>query len=87
MWVIDTGVTAAALEHTRAGSSVYGVDAIVESSRISAETASLATLLRGDRLMRALAREGDVISVRTLSPNGPVALAAVVAQIAHRVPG
>ena len=87
MWVIDTGVTAAALEHTRAGSSVYGVDAIVESSRIAAETASLATLLRRDRLMRALAKEGDLISVRTLSPNGAAALAAVVAEIAHRGPG
>jgi hypothetical protein len=37
--------------------------------------------------MRALAKEGDLISVRTLSPNGAAALAAVVAQIAHRGPG
>jgi NAD dependent epimerase/dehydratase family len=87
MWVIDTGVTAAALEHIRAGSSVYGVDAIVESSRIAAETASLAMVLRGDRLMRALAREGDLASVRTLSPNGAAALASALAQIGHRGPG
>ena len=87
MWVIDTGVTAAALEHIRAGSSVYGVDAIVESSRVAAETASLATVLRGDRLMRALAKDGDLASMRTLSPNGAAALAAAVAQIGHRGPG
>ena len=39
LWVIDTGVTAAALEHTRAGSSVSGVDTIMESGRVAAETA------------------------------------------------
>ena len=84
MWVIDTGVTAAALEYTRASSSVSGVHAIVESSRIAAETASLATILRDDPLMRALARDGDVVSVRTLSSNGAAALSAALAQIGHR---
>ena len=87
MWVIDTGVTAAALEHTRAGSSVSGVDAIVESSRIAAETASLATVLRGDPPVCALAREGNLASVSALSPNAAAALAAAVAQIGHRGPG
>jgi hypothetical protein len=87
MWVIDTGITAAALEHTRAGSSVSGVDAIVESSRIAAETASLATVLRGDAAIRALAREGNLASVRALSPNAADALTAAVAQIGHRGPG
>jgi len=87
MWVIDTGVTAAALEHTRAGSSVSGVDAIVESSRIAAETASLATLLRGDAAICALAREGNLASVRALSAHAADALTAAVAQIGHRGPG
>jgi hypothetical protein len=87
MWVIDTGVTAAALEYTRAGSSVSGVDAIVESSRVAAETAALAKVLRSDRLMRALAKEGDLVSVRTLSSNGAAALSATLAQIGHRGPG
>ncbi len=86
-WVIENGVTAAALEYTRAGSSVSGVDAIADSTRIAAETASLATILRGDPLMRALARDGDVVSVRTLSPNGAAALSAALAQIGHRGPG
>jgi hypothetical protein len=87
MWVIDTGVTAAALEHARVGSNVSGVDAIVDSGRIASEIASLATVLRGDRLMRALAREGDLVSVRTLSPNGAAAVAAALAQLGHRGPG
>jgi hypothetical protein len=87
MSVIDTGVTAAALEHTRAGSTVSGVDAMVESSRIAAETASLATIFRGDQLMQALARDGDVVSVRTLSPSGAAALSAALDQIGHRGPG
>jgi len=43
--------------------------------------------LRSDRLMRALAREGDLVSVRTLSPNGAAALAAALTQIGHRGPG
>ncbi|MGA9674457.1 MAG: hypothetical protein WBR28_04150, partial [Mycobacterium sp.] len=87
MWVIDTGVTAAALEYTRAGSSVSGVDAIVETGRVAAETAYLATVLRNDQLMRALARDGDLVSVRTLSPNAAAALSAALAQIGHRGPG
>ena len=87
MWVIDTGVTAAALEYTRAGSSVSGVDAIVETGRVAVETAYLATVLRNDQLMRALARDGDLVSVRTLSPNGAAALSAALAQIGHRGPG
>jgi hypothetical protein len=78
MWVIDTGVT---------GSTVSGVDAIVESTRIAAETDSLATILRGDPLLRALAADGDVVSARTLSANGAAALSAALAQIGHRGPG
>jgi nucleoside-diphosphate-sugar epimerase len=78
MWVIDIGVT---------GSTVSGVDAIVHSDRVAAETASLATVLRGDQLMRTLAKEGDLISVRTLSPTGAAALSAALVQIGHRGPG
>ena len=77
-WVIDTGVI---------GSKVAGVDAIVQSGRIAAEIASLATVLRGDRFIRALAKEGDVASLRTLSPGGAAALSAALAQIGHRGPG
>jgi nucleoside-diphosphate-sugar epimerase len=87
LWVIDTGVTAAALEHTRAGSSVSGVGVMMESGRIAAETASLATVLRGDPPLCALAREGNVSSLRAFSPNAAAALDAAVARIGHRGPG
>ena len=68
LWVIDTGVTAATLEHTRARSSVSGVGVIMESGRIAAETAALAAMLRADPPLCALAREGNLGSVRALSP-------------------
>jgi len=87
LWVIDTGVTAATLEHTRAGSSVSGVGVIMESGRIAAEAESLATVLRGDAPLCALAREGNVASVRALSPNAATALDVAVARVAHRGPG
>jgi nucleoside-diphosphate-sugar epimerase len=83
MWVIGTGVAAAVLDDT----SVSGVDAILQSSRIAEETASLATILRADPLMRALARDGDFVSLRTLSPDGAAALSAALARIGHRGPG
>ncbi len=78
MWVIDTGVT---------GSTVSGVDAIVQSSRVATEIAALATVLRGDGLMRALAKDGDLVSVRTLSSSGAAALSAALDQVGHRGPG
>jgi hypothetical protein len=87
LWLIDTGVTAAALEHTRAGSSVSGVGVIMESSRIAAETVGLATALRGDPPLCALAREGNLASVRTFSPHTAAVLDATVARIGHRGPG
>ncbi len=84
LWVIDTGVTAATLEHTRAGSSVSGVGVIMESSRIAAETASLAEILRSDAPLCTLAREGNVSSIRALSPAAAAALDEAVAQLGHR---
>jgi nucleoside-diphosphate-sugar epimerase len=85
--LIDTGVTAAALERTGAGTRVPGVGMIMESSRISAETAELATVLRADPPLCALAREGNLDSIRALSPSTAVALDAAVARIGHRGPG
>jgi nucleoside-diphosphate-sugar epimerase len=87
LWVIDTGITAAALEHTCAASSVSGVGLIMESSRIAVESASLATLLRGDPPVCALAREGNLASIRALAPKVTAALDAAVARIGHRGPG
>jgi nucleoside-diphosphate-sugar epimerase len=87
LWLIDTGVTAAALEHTRAASRVSGLGMIMESSRIAAETAELAAALRGDPPLCALAGEGNVGSIRALSPDTAGALDAAVARIGHRGPG
>ncbi|MDT5224635.1 MAG: hypothetical protein QOG19_2042 [Mycobacterium sp.] len=84
LWVIDTGVTAATLEHTRAGSSVSGIGVIMESGRIAAETAALVGVLRADPTLCGLAREGNVGSIRALSPPAAAALDAAVVQLGYR---
>jgi nucleoside-diphosphate-sugar epimerase len=87
LWLIDTGVAAVAPARTKAGSSVSGLGVLTESSRISAETGALATLLRNDPPLCALAWEGNLASVRALSPNTAGALDDAVARIGHRGPG
>jgi nucleoside-diphosphate-sugar epimerase len=87
LWLIDSGVTAAALQHSRAASRVSGLGTIMESTRIAAQTAELAAALRGDPPLSALAREGNVGSIRALSPDTAGALDAAVARIGHRGPG
>jgi NAD dependent epimerase/dehydratase family len=87
LWVIDTGVTAAALEYTRAGSRVSGVGVIMESGRVAAETAPLAAALRTDPTLFSLAREGNITALRTMSPHTAAALDAAIAQVGHRGPG
>lgn len=86
MWLIDTGLNAA-LRRGRAVSSVSGLDMIIESGLVAAETAELAALLRGDAPLSALAREGNVDSIRALSPSTAGALDAAVTRIGHRGPG
>lgn len=87
LWLIDSGVTAAALQHTSAGSQVSGVGAIVESGRVAAETASLADVLRRDPQVLALARTGDVDGLRVLFPDAAESLDAALTRIGHRGPG
>ena len=87
LWLIDAGVTAAALDRTRAASGVFGVDMILESTGIEAETAELATLLRADPPSCALARQGNLGSIRALSPRTAAALDAALGRIGHRGPG
>jgi hypothetical protein len=87
LWLIDTGVTAVALEPTRAASRVCGLGMIMESTRVAAETAELAAALRADPPLWALAAEGNVGSIRALSPSTAGALDAAVARIGHRGPG
>jgi nucleoside-diphosphate-sugar epimerase len=87
LWLIDSGITAVALEPTRAASRVSGLDMIMDSTRIAAETAALAAALRGDPPLYALAAEGNLGSIRALSPDTAAALDAAVARIGHRGPG
>jgi nucleoside-diphosphate-sugar epimerase len=87
LWLIDSGVTAAALEPTRAASKVSGIGMIMESTRIASETAELAAVLRGDPPLHALAAEGNIGSIRALSPDTAGALDGAVARIGHRGPG
>ncbi|MCV7413278.1 hypothetical protein AWC05_28795 [Mycobacterium florentinum] len=87
LWLIDSGVTAAALEHTAAGSRVPGVSAIMQSDRVADETAELTAALRADPTLRAMAQEGNVASIRALSPATAALLDAAIAEIGHRGPG
>ncbi|OBK25656.1 hypothetical protein [Mycobacterium asiaticum] len=87
LWVIDSGVTAATLKHTSAAGSVSGVGVIMESDRIATQTEALTGMLRADSTLRALAREGNVGSIRALSPAAAAALDAAIAQVGHRGPG
>lgn len=84
LWLIDTGVVAAAVEHT---SRVPGVGMIMESDRIATETADLTTALRNDPPLRALAAEGNLASIRALSPQTAGLIDAAIARIGHRGPG
>jgi nucleoside-diphosphate-sugar epimerase len=86
MWLIDTGVTSA-LRRARAVPSVSGLHMIMESGLVAAETAQLAAVLRGDAPLSALAREGNVGSIRALSPSTAGALDAAIARIGHRGSG
>ncbi|OMC07740.1 NAD-dependent epimerase/dehydratase family protein [Mycobacterium sp. SP-6446] len=84
--LIDTGVTAAALERTGAGTRVPGLGMILEGGRVTAEIAELATILRADPPLAALARDGNLDSIRALSPGTAAALDSAVARIGHRGP-
>lgn len=84
LWLIDTGVTAAALPHRQARRSVPGVGMITESDLVAAETAELASMLRADPPLGALAQEGNLASIRALSPNTAAAVDAAAARIGHR---
>lgn len=87
LWLIDSGVTAAALEHTDAGSRVPGVNAIMQSDRVADEMAELTAALRADQPLRALAHEGDLDGIRALSPHAAALLDAAIAELGHRGPG
>ncbi|OBF73927.1 hypothetical protein A5750_13850 [Mycobacterium sp. 852002-51613_SCH5001154] len=87
LWLIDSGVTAAALERSKAARSVPGVDMIMDSTVVATETAELAAVLRADPPLCALAQEGNLASIRALSSTTAAAVDAAVARVAHRGPG
>lgn len=84
LWVIDSGITAAALERTRGGSGISGVGVIMESRRIASEIGALAAVLRADPPLCALAADGNVGSIRALSPAAAAAMDAAVTALRHR---
>jgi nucleoside-diphosphate-sugar epimerase len=87
LWLIDSGVTAAALVHTAAGSRVSGMDVIIESGHIADEIAELTAALRADPPLRAMAQDGNIASIRALSPPTAGLLDAAIGRIGHRGPG
>lgn len=87
LWLIDTGVTAAALERTGAHAPVPGVEALMDSRRVATETAALEAVLRRDPRVRALAAQGDLDSVRALSLSATAEIKAVMARVSYRGPG
>ncbi|OHV05530.1 NAD-dependent epimerase/dehydratase family protein [Mycobacterium talmoniae] len=89
LWVVDNGVTAAAVEHTGAvgPSTAAGFGAVLESRRVADETASLIEVLQRNPQLRELAQEGDLAGIRAVSPRFAAAVDAVAGRIGHRGPG
>lgn len=84
LWLVDTGITAAALART--GTAVWGIAAVMTSERVAAETAPLAVALRRDPQSCALACGGDLDGVRARSKAVSSVIDTVVTRIAHRGP-
>jgi uncharacterized protein YbjT (DUF2867 family) len=86
LWLIDTGVTAATVERAGRHVSVSGADALLESDAVEVKMSSLATLIRNDRQLCALALDGDLDGISVLSRTIAAAFAAAVARVGHRGP-
>jgi nucleoside-diphosphate-sugar epimerase len=87
LWLIDAGVSAATPVRGQAGRGVPGVGMIADSHLVDAEIAELAAALRADPPLRALAADGNLASIRALSPKTAAAVDDAVARIGHRGPG
>jgi uncharacterized protein YbjT (DUF2867 family) len=87
LWLIDSGITAAAVERAGLHVTVSGVGTLLRSDAIEAETASLAGLIQNDAQLCALALDRDLDGVSALSPTIGAAFASAVGRIAHRGPG
>jgi hypothetical protein len=87
LWLIDAGVSAATPVRGQAGRGVPGVGMIADSHLVDAEIAELAAALQADPPLRALAADGNLASIRALSPKTAAAVDDAVARIGHRGPG
>lgn len=87
LWLIGAGVSAAAPVRSQTRRGVPGVGMITDSDFVATEIAELAAALRADPPLCALAEEGNLASIRALSPATAAAVDAAVARIGHRGPG
>jgi hypothetical protein len=87
LWLIDSGVTAAAVRRRGVQVAVTGMGALVDSDAVTIESVSLAALIRSDPMLCALAVDGDLAGISTRSQTIGAAFAAAVGRIGHRGPG
>jgi nucleoside-diphosphate-sugar epimerase len=87
LWLIDSGVTAAAVRRRGVQVAVTGMGALVDSDAVTIESVSLAALIRSDPTLCALAVDGDLAGISTRSQTIGAAFAAAVGRIGHRGPG
>jgi nucleoside-diphosphate-sugar epimerase len=87
LWLIDSGVTAATVERAGMRVSVSGIGALLDSNAVTAETLSLAALIRDDAQLCALALERDLDGVNAQSRTIGAAFTSAVSRIGHRGPG
>jgi nucleoside-diphosphate-sugar epimerase len=86
-WLIDSAITAATVGRTGLQAAVSGIGALLESDAIAAKASTLATLIRNDEQLCALALERDLDGVSAQSPTIGAAFASAVCGIGHRGPG
>ena len=86
-WLIDSAITAATVGRAGLQVAVSGIGSLLESDAVVAETSSLASLIRGDEQLRALALERDLDGVSAQSAAIGAAFASAVSRIGHRGPG
>jgi len=86
-WLIDSAITAATVGRAGLQVAVSGIGALLQSDVIAAETSSLATLIRNDEQLCALALERDLDGVGAQSATIGAAFASAVSRIGHRAAG
>ncbi len=87
MWLVDSGVTAATVEHRGVHVPVSGLGALLDSDAVAAETSTLAALIANDLQLCALAIDGELGGISAASPTVGEAFATAISRIGHRGPG